>query len=904
MWWRRKPEDFESELDAHLELEAEALRADGLSEEDAQTTARRALGNRTTTQERFYESSHWMFGQHLLRDLRFAGRVLSKEPKFSVLTILGLALGIGVSTALFAFFNVTIQFGGTGIRLMDEVVNPATYLSINRTAAIYHETDFSFPEYRYFQNHATAVEEISAESETSNLILGAVSNAIDAEQVGARFESAGFLSVRGFQPALGRTFSIAEEQAGSPVALLSRRLWQERFAEDPGILGKTVLLNNHAVTIIGIADARMHATLPFIFLPLGLQPLLLDRVGDLPRDSEKGWLMINARLQPHLTLAQAQAEADLIANAFARTKAPAPEPTDASQAAKRVSVFQGILPPSIRRQSAEAKLGVALAISMILLIACSNLASLLLARATVRRRELGVRLSLGASRARLICQLLTESLLLSITGGALGILFSAWLAQWLFLAMRSQSGLEYRFDNNVLLYGLLLSIVTGFSFGLGPALAATRTDLARALHAEGLSGAPSSPVGSFWSRRNLLVVIPLALSLMLLIGAALLVRTAGNSRAVSTSFDTSRLIGMSFRLKEQGYDQVKSAQFQQALRDRIGALPGVASVAWSDFLPPLMGRCRIQTAQADGNGSAMPAGGDPGCDLVSAGFFETLGVPILRGREFLPSDREGSVPVAVVSQAFARKYWPDQNPLGQRIRSDSGSAFFEVVGVAADLDDSTHPGMIAVPSTVYVPFSQSPLWSSANQDSGAYLFSQPVDLGQFIVRASGDPKPVKTALRQVVRAADPSLWVNIVTIEESLDRITGSVRPALLVVSGLGALVLLMAAAGIYALLAYSVSQRTREIGIRMALGAHRREILSLVMRQTLILIACGIAFGLLGALALGRILASLVLRTSPPDLVTCVLVAVLLAGVSLLASYLPARKALRVNPVEALRCD
>jgi predicted permease len=872
MWFRRKPEDFQAELDAHLALEADELRAEGAPDSDA--AARRALGNRTSAEERFFEGTRvkigsWMFGQHLLRDLRFATRVLRKEPKFSVLTILGLALGIAVSTALFAFVSWSANGRGTGFRPPDDVSSPATYVSINR---IEYLGDFSVSEFRYLQDHSSSVEQITAESEPINLVLGAPNS--DPEETLARFDSPNFLSVRGFHVQLGRTFGEEEERTRAFVAVLSDSFWHRRFGADPGVLGQTILLNNHAATVIGVAEPRFHSTdLAEIFLPLDLTPLQ-------PANLQ---LILNARLRPGGGSQQVQDQIQSLVKSFEEANPSASPYPDAplNLRSPRASVFIGPLPPDASRQRSEQILGLDLAIAMILLIACSNLASLLLARATVRRRELGVRLSLGASRARLIGQLLTESLLLSTCGGLLGLLFSNWLTKWLQNAMPGARG---PLDQRVLLYGLLLSVVTGVSFGLGPALAVTKTNLAQALRSEGMAGNAASALSIGWSRRNLLVVVPLAASLMLLIGGSILIRGAENLGFVQTSFDSSHVITLAFRLKDQGYDDARAAQFRRDLRDRFRALPGVVSAAITDDSPLVAGTCQIQ---------APPPGSYPVCHRVSPEFFETLDLPILRGRPFTSADRPGAAPVAVVSQNLADKLLAGREPLGQRIQI-AGGGTAEIVGVVSDIELTSGP----VPSypTVYIPTGQA---GNTVLTGGRWI-----DRMELLVRSNGDPGSLEQELRQVVRAADPSLWVNIQTVGDYLGRFNGNARLAIFILTTLGALVLLMASAGIYALLAYSVNQRTREIGIRIALGARNREILALVMRRTILLIAWGISLGLIGAIALGRILAAVIPNTPPPDVLTCIEVAVLLAAVSLLASYLPARKALRVNPVEALRCE
>lgn len=482
MWRKRKPQDFQAELEAHLALEADELRAEGASADEAHAAARRALGNRTSAEERFYEGSRWMFGQHLLRDLRFAARVLSKEPKFAILTILGLALGIGVSTAIFGLISATIYPHGNGRRPDDPVRDPATYVSIDHSRD--YPATFSYPEYRYMESHATAVAALSAESDSTTVILGPITKEADAEEVIARFDSANFLSMRGLPPALGRAFTKEEDRAAAPLALLSYSFWQNRFGSDPGVLGRALTLNGHAVTIVGVTAERFHSSdSASLFLPLGSLALLLDRP-DWLQGSGFPELMLNARLQPGVTLTQAESEAKILAKALDRENlALSSQPGKGPRQSDRSPiVYRGSLPLETQHTMKELLFGAGLAVTMILLIACSNLASLLLARATVRRRELGVRLSLGASRARLISQLLTESLLLSTTGGILGIVLANWLGRGMLPALPRASGISFQLDGRVLGFALLLSLLTGFSFGLGPALAATKMDLARALH--------------------------------------------------------------------------------------------------------------------------------------------------------------------------------------------------------------------------------------------------------------------------------------------------------------------------------------------------------------------------------------------------------------------------------------
>ena len=882
MWRKRKQQDFNAELETHLQLEADQLRSEGLTPDNAQAAARRALGNRTAAEERFYESSRWMLFQHFFRDLRFATRVLLKDAQFSILAILGLALGIGVSTAIFALITSTMRLGDRA-----NLQDPESYVGLQARA---RDSDLSYSAYRYYQQNSTAFDAMNAESGRWRFILNPVSTGAEAEDVEGRFESADFLSVIGLHPALGRSFSKEEEQIGGPpVALLNFQFWQRRFSGDAAVLDKTIVLNNHAVTIVGVADSRFApADGAAFYLPLELQPLLSDR-GDWLHAAKATWLHVDARLRHGVMLQQAQAEMDVLSAALGRDKG-----ANSSVIGILVSLG-GPVNPQKRREVITAIIAVILAVSMILLIACSNLANLLLARAVVRRREIGVRLSLGASRARLVCQLLTESMLLAITGGLLGVLFSSWLAKAVFVLVNPTPGVDLQLEPSWLLYGVALSLVTGVSFGLGPALAATKTDLARALHSEGMSGTPSSPSERIWAPRNLLVIVPLAVSLMLLIAAGLAIRFVERTFFTGPGFDPAHLIAMSFRLNSQGYDQARTVQFQEDLRSRIAGMPGVSAVSLAAAGPISRGMGVFPIVS---EGSAIASEESllhVECDVVSAGFLETLGVPVVRGRAFTVSDRDGSAPVAMVSQELVRRYWPAEEPLGKQIRLLSGSSFFEVIGVVQDLDN---PRLTSAQPIVYVPVGQGKLLLA-----GARLETPPYQM-QFLIRTSGDPTALRSTLHREALATDPALWVSIQTLQELREESVGPIRTFSLLLTVLGVLALIMASVGIYAILAYAVSQQTREIGIRIALGAQRREVMVLVMQRTVMLIAWGIGAGFLGALAVSRVLAKGLGQLGGLDPVTCVSVALMLGAVALFASYLPSRKALRVDPVSALRCE
>ena len=886
MWWKRKHQDFRAEIEAHIKLERDELEAEGLPPSEAQASAHRAFGNATIAEEHFYESGRWMLADHVLRDLRFAIRLLLKDLRFTTLAVIGLTLGLGVSTAIFALLSSAFQQSeAAGLQ------DPASLVGLNRLENGHPNVAFSYPEYLSYRDRATAFRAVTAESFPERFIVAVSGNGgAEPEEVRGRFESANFLSAIGRQPALGRGFSAEEEKQGGPVAILDFHFWQRRFGGSRETLGKSVLVNGHRLTIIGVADSRFGFGDSSVYLPLALQPVLSNRGNWLP-DSPERWLMLTAFLRPGVTVQRAQAEV----NAISR---PVNRGTRTSAADGAVRVSPGGPNPEKRRASAAAVFAIVVAVSMILLIACSNLANLLLARAVVRRREIAVRLSLGASRGRLVGQLLTESMLLAMVGGIVGMLFSGWLVKALMAALPSTPGMEVRLDFGVVLYGFALSLATGLAFGLAPALAATKTNLSQAVHCEGLAGSIPPRAGRIWSPRNALVVVPLAVSLMLLMGAGLAVRTVQRMYADGPTFDGSHLIAMSLRLNLQGYDEARRRELQEGLQDRMKGMPGITSVALAASMPisNMMGWFPLQR-----QGAAAEVGdGAPHADynLVSASFFDTLGIPLIGGRNFNSADRQASPPVAIVNRELARRYWPNDESIGKRIRfANAGPTLFEIVGVAPDFEDSSSRFSNVRP-VVYVPFSQGKLLL---QGIGTQV---PADQAQFLIRTSGPATKIKGTLRQAAHSLDSSLLVEIQTLDEIRNSQIVPIKTISLALTVLGTLALLMASVGIYAILAYAVSQRTREIGIRMALGAQRREVLSLVMRRMVSLIGSGIGLGLLGTLALERLMSSAIADIGGFDAATYGFPALLLAGIAVLASYLPARKALKVDPIRALRWE
>ena len=885
---KRNQADFQQEIQAHMQFEADQLQADGMTRAEAEAAARRAFGNRTRAEERFYESRRSLWWDHLVRDLRFAARLLAKDPRFSILAILGLALGIGISTAIFSMIYASVNSN----RVAED---PKSYFGITRIAGGRVRGDFSYLEYGYFRDHATCLRMVSAESGRHRMLMIPPSGG-EAQEVQGRFESANFLAARGLQTAIGRTFSAAEEQeGGAPVVLLNYRSWQRRFGGDSSVLGRTVTLNAHPLTIVGVAGERFgQGDASDFYLPLSAQPLLLGTGNGL--HGSEAWLMLDARLRPGDPVRNAESELQVLDAALRQAQ---PSALVEGGEAGAMTLTPGGVNPIKAKSLLAMVIAVVLAVSMILLVACSNLANLLLARAVVRQREIGVRLSLGASRARLVAQLLTESMLLALGGGSLGLVFSHWLAN-LLMRMTSTPGFDFalKVEPAVVWYAIALSVATGLSFGLAPAVAATRTNLAQAMHGEGLPAAAISRSRRVWSARNALVIVPLAVSLMLLLSAGIAVRRAQRSTMeAAPQFDASRVIVASFRLNMQGYDPARTLQFQDDFRQRIAAMPGVTAVALATAMPLSNGNGWLPLAVEGKEPAASESGPHADYYVISPEYFQTIGSASVRGREFTSGDREGRSLVVIVNQDFVRHYWPGENPIGKRIRLKSAAAYAQVVGVAPDLQDANSPENSVRP-TVYIPYAQGTAFFTGTKiDPPPYQVS-------FVARTAGNPADAKKLIRQQAHAADPSLRTTIETVRESFEARLGPLRTMSMLLSALGGLALLMAAVGIYAILAYAVSQRTREIGIRAALGARRGEVVTLLMRRTMVLIAWGIGLGLTGAIVLTRIFAKAMSEVGELDAVTCVSVSVFLAAVALLASYLPARKALRVDPAQALRCE
>ena len=804
----------------------------------------------------------------LWQDLRYGVRMLRRNLGFTVTAVLTLAVGLGVSTSIF-----TLCYSA--------VLRPLPIKDPERVVNVYQTTTgsgrriegsplfVSYPEYISYRDQTQGWDGLAAYAETRLALSGG-----GAESIAGLLVSDNYFSVLGAEAARGRTFAENDcpTPGACPLAVLSYGFWQRHFGGDPNIIGKALPLNRQRLTIIGVAAADFRGTemaAPDVWIPLTMQAQLRPGADYLPLP-DCSWLKLIGRLKADVSLAQAQAEMSVAA-------AQADQGVPGRKTSVEVTPGAYLNGPEVRSVGFKIVIAITILVGLVLLIVCANTANLLLARAASRQREVGVRLALGASRGRLVRQLLTESLMLALLGGAAGLLVAFWLPPLLLSAL-PEAGLDINLNPDLTVFGyaFFTSLVVGVLFGLAPALQATRLNLVAALKDEGsvlgrrLSG---SRLNSF------LVITQVAVSLVLLMGTGLLTRSLQRAQSVDLGFEPQRLLVCSLDIAAQGQNGSGGAALVQQLSEQLRALPGVESVslaATAPFAGVSYGTIALEGRQ---KGEEIAVN----YNVVSPAYFETLGIPVIEGRPFSEEEARQGQPVAVINAAMAQRCWPGSDPIGRRFRS--GSALYEVVGVARNIS-SMRPGV---------------------QD-GPYLYTPATPGQQFgpalIVRMTTKSQALAAAVKDLAQSFDKTVPVAVKPITEYLNRTLRPARSGALLLGALSMQAWVLAMAGVYGVVAYTVSRRTREIGIRMALGARPGNILRLVIRQGLRLILIGIGTGLLLSLAASRILSSALFGLSAFDPLTFVGVSLLVAAVALLACYIPARKATRIEAMAALRYE
>ena len=815
----------------------------------------------------------------LINDIRYGLKSLLKQPGFTAVAVLSIALGIGVNTTIFSFINTAL-------------FRPLPFPESHQLVRLWDGNSSSYPDYAAYRDQSKVFSGLAAYAQRPlNLTVNGESQRIFGEIV-----TGNYFDVLKVKPALGRAFLEEEDHTVGthPVVVLSNVLWRRHFNSDPAIIGKGISLNNHYYTVIGIMPENFAgATIisqPDLWVPMMMEPLA--NTGSLSLTSpDDGWLMMLGRLKPDANLAGAQAAVETIAGRLHQARRERnSEPEGLDRRVVAVEPARGLMVPPEGRAPAFFVVAVLMSVvSLVLLVACANVANMLLAKAVNRRKEIAVRLALGAGRWRIVRQMLTESVLLSFIGGVVGL----WLALWtttLLLNLLPQVLRENSIapdvspDARVFVYTFLLSVVTGIVFGLVPALQTSKPDVLAALKDETLMFGAGRRKFTF---RNLLVVTQITVSSLLLITAGLFIRNLRNTQHAEPGFALDNALMMSFDLGLANYNTARGKVFEEQLLERVRALPQVRAAALAEFVP-LSGVSSLSPLYVEGEPTPVRFDDDSllSHNTVGLDYFKAIGIPLVRGRDFNDRDTASSPAVIIVNETLARRLTPDGNAVGKRLRLDSQGDYLEVVGVVRDVK--------------YRQLAERPVFFGYRPLSQRYRSAMTLH-----VRTTADPLAVINQVQAEVKALDSDLpLTNVETMQEHMRLPLAPARLLALLSSALGVLALLLAAIGLYGVMAYIVSSRTHEIGIRIALGAQTGGVRRLVVGQGMRLALIGIALGLIAAFGLTRVLQSVLYGVGATDPLTFIGVAVLLLAVALLACYIPARRATKVDPLLALRYE
>jgi predicted permease len=914
-WWsrNRKEQELRDELQFHLEEETRERLDEGLPLEVARRAAHRDLGNAALVREDTRAVWSWMLVEQLAQDVRYALRMMIKSPVFTTLIVASLALGIGANTAIFSFMDA-ILLRSLPVAQPDSLAllnwrarNPRPPGRTERQTFVLHSINgstfdepgggwssgiFPYPAFEAFEKSNTVFWNLFAyyPARRMNMIVGGQADVASGEYVSGEY-FAGLAVV----PAAGRLIAPDDDRVGvPPVAVVSFAISQKRFGGPANAAGQSIRINNVPVVVVGVAPPEFFGVdpgaAPDVYLPLHSNLVLnatgLDAV--TPKDfldANYYWIEMMGRLRPGVSLTAAQAS---LAPIFQQWVAGTASTAEERANLPALTVKEGAAGlASLRRQFSKPLYVLLAMVALILAIACANTANLLLSRAAARRREMAVRLSVGAARGRVVRQLLTESVLLATVGGVAGILVAMFGVKFLTLLLangREGFTLHANLNWHVLGVTLMLSLVCGTLFGLAPALQSTRPDVIPALKAT-RAGDPRMRVRRLAfpiSLSQLLVVAQIAISLIMLVAAGLFVRTLANLQSVQLGFNRENVLLFTLNARQAGHGDQDIATFYANLRQQLAAIPGVRSATLSHS--SLLGAGRSLPITVAG----QPA--SAGTRILNTGpsFFTTMQIPMLRGREILDRDRAGSPPVAVVSEEFARRNFGDQNPIGQRIALGGREPRdMDVVGVAADARYGGLKGPI--PPVVYIPYNQ-----------GSY---PPISQMTFALRTSANPLVHLNAVRETVRRADGRIPVTDVKtqaaeVDEQMNQESVFAR----LLTGFAILALAIASVGLYGTMSYAVARRTSEIGIRIALGARPGNVVWMILRDVCVLAVIGLAVSVPTALASSKFIESFLFEMTPTDPRALSVAVALLVSAALLAGYLPARRASRIDPLTALR--
>ena len=871
-WWlqrRRKEDDLREELEFHLSEEASERRADGLAEQDARWAARRDLGNATLIREEVRGLWSWKVLEQLAQDVRYALRNVRRSPGLACIAILTLAIGIGANTTLFTWVKAVL------LRPVPGATDPAS-LSVAVVVSpdgVRHP--WSYPDYRDVHDRATTFEPIAQ----ADLFLSVAVDGHPERAYGA-IVSGNYFRVMGVGAVVGRVLTPDDDRtpSGHPVAVLSYPFWQRRFGGDPGIVGREIVVNNVPLTVVGVSQAgfigSFMGTEIGVFLPIAMQPPI---TGSNRLDARtNAWLMSWARARPGVSRARANAEIDAIVRQLEREY---PGPNEGRHAA--------IIAPRDAPFGAPVVLDTMLTVlsvvaMLVLALACANVANILLSRAVDRRREMGVRVSLGASRARLLRQLLTESMLLATAAGVASAVLVYWTSGLLmtFLPpLDAPVDLAIKVDGPTLIFALAISLVTGLLFGCAPAWQTSRVDSMTSLKDEGGRGGGATGRGL----RSALVVIQVAVCLVLLVVGGLFMRSLAAARSIDPGFDPQRQLSAAMELPASLYTPDAGRQLYDRVLARVTALPSVESAAFSRRLP--LGFRSQSSARVQIEGYTPRNNEQPviGYNVVSTGYFATMGIPIVRGRDFSSVDAANGQLAVVINETTAKRYWGERDPLGAAVQAGDT---YVVIGIARD----SKYGTLDEPPQAHLYFNVAQRYVS-----GVILQ----------VRTAGDPVSLAGPVREAIRAIEPALAVwDLRPVSSHMEQAYFAQRLGANILALMSGLALLLAAVGLYGVMAHAVSRRTQEIGIRLALGASARTVRRMVVTQGMKLTLIGLTIGLMAAFGAAKLLASLLPGIEPTDPVTFVIVPLVLLAVAFIATCVPAVRAARVDPMVALRCE